>query len=80
MPDVVEHEFNGLLILPADSAAIEQAILRLAGSEELQRNLGEAARESMRRQTWERAGRQLEALFLRVLANNTRDKRDDQFT
>jgi glycosyltransferase involved in cell wall biosynthesis len=72
MPDVVEHEFNGLLIPPADSAAIEQAILRLAGSEELRRNLGEAARELMRRQTWERAGRQLEALFLRVLANKTR--------
>jgi glycosyltransferase involved in cell wall biosynthesis len=72
MPDVVEHEFNGLLIQTADAAAIEQAILRLAESEELRRHLGEAGRESMRRQTWERAGRQLEALFLRVVANDAR--------
>jgi len=72
MPDVVDHEFNGLLIQPADAPAIEQAILRLANSEELRRRLGEAARESMQRQTWERAGQRLEALFLRVVANKTR--------
>jgi len=53
MPDVVEDEFNGLLIQPADAPAIEQAILRLANSEGLRKRLGEAARESMRRQTWE---------------------------
>jgi glycosyltransferase involved in cell wall biosynthesis len=68
MPDVVEDEFNGLLIPPADAGAIEQAISRLAESEELRRRLGEAARESMRRQTWERTGQRLEALFLRVVA------------
>jgi glycosyltransferase involved in cell wall biosynthesis len=72
MPDVVEDEFNGLLIPPADAGAIEQAILRLAESEELRRRLGEAARESMRRQTWERSGRRLEALFLRVVAKEAR--------
>ena len=72
MPDVVEDDFNGLLIQPADAAAIEHAILSLAKSEELRKRLGEAARESMRRQTWERAGQQLEALFLRVVANERR--------
>jgi glycosyltransferase involved in cell wall biosynthesis len=74
MPDVVEDEFNGLLVQPADAAALERAISRLAESEELRRRLGEAARESMRRQTWERAGRQLETLFLRVLENETQLK------
>jgi glycosyltransferase involved in cell wall biosynthesis len=68
MPDAVEDEFNGLLIQPGDAAALERAILRLADSDELRRRLGEAARESMRRQTWERAGQRLEALFLRVVA------------
>jgi glycosyltransferase involved in cell wall biosynthesis len=72
MPDVVEDQFNGLLIPPADAGAIEQAILRLAESEELRRRLGEAARESMRRQTWERTGQRLEALFLRVVAEARR--------
>jgi glycosyltransferase involved in cell wall biosynthesis len=68
MPDVVEHEFNGLLILPANASAIEEAVLRLTRSVELRRKLGEAARETMKRHTWERAARQLEALYQRVLA------------
>jgi glycosyltransferase involved in cell wall biosynthesis len=68
MPDVVEDQFNGLLIPPANASAIEEGILRLAGSVELRQKLGEAARETMKRYTWERAARQLEALYLHVLA------------
>jgi len=67
MPDVVENEYNGLLIQPADSAAIESAVARLAGSRELRERLGTTARETMRRYTWERAGRQLEAFMYRIL-------------
>jgi glycosyltransferase involved in cell wall biosynthesis len=67
MPDVVEDGFNGLLIPPADAGALEEAIMRLAGSEDLRGRLGRAARESMQHYTWERAGRQLEALFCGVL-------------
>ncbi len=72
MPDVVEHEFNGLLIPPANAAAIEEGILRLARSVELRQKLGVAARETMKRYTWERAARQLEALYLHVLALESR--------
>jgi glycosyltransferase involved in cell wall biosynthesis len=68
MPDVVENDFNGLLIPPADAAALEEAILRLGNSAELRQRLGEAARESMRRCTWERAAGLLETLFRRVLS------------
>ena len=68
MPDVVENDFNGLLIPPANAAAMEEGILRLARSVELRKRLGEAARETMKRYTWERAARQLEALYLHVLA------------
>jgi glycosyltransferase involved in cell wall biosynthesis len=67
MPDVIENEFNGLLIPPADAGALEQAILKLANSPELRRRLGQAARDTMRRYTWERAGRQLEALFQKIV-------------
>lgn len=67
MPDVVENEYNGLLIPPADSTAIESAVMRLAGSRDLRERLGTAARETMKRHTWERAGRQLEALMYRIL-------------
>jgi glycosyltransferase involved in cell wall biosynthesis len=68
MPDIVEHEFNGLLIAPADAAAIEESVLRLARSVELRQKLGEAARQTMKRYTWERAAKQLEALYRHVLA------------
>lgn len=68
MPDVIEHEFNGLLIPPANAMAIEESILRLAGSVELRQKLGEAARETMKLRTWERAARKLEAFYLHVIA------------
>jgi glycosyltransferase involved in cell wall biosynthesis len=67
MPDVVENEFNGLLIPPGNAAAIEAAVERLAGSTELRQKLGGNARETMKRYTWERAGRQLESFFGRIL-------------
>ena len=75
MPDLIQHEVNGLLIPPANAAAIEESILRLAGSVELRRQLGEAARETMKRYTWERAARQLEALYQHVLALEARRTR-----
>jgi glycosyltransferase involved in cell wall biosynthesis len=67
MPDVVENNFNGILIPPANATAIEEAILRLADSQEFRQKLGEAARETMKRYTWERAARQLEALYCHVI-------------
>lgn len=67
MPDVVENEVNGLLVPPANASAIEGSILRLAASAELRQKLGEAARETMKHYTWERAARQLEALYHHVL-------------
>src|SRR6266478_3880510 len=71
MPDVVENERNGLLVPPADAKAIENGILRLAASVALRKNLGEGARETMKRYTWERAAGQLEELYRRVLAADT---------
>jgi glycosyltransferase involved in cell wall biosynthesis len=67
MPDVVEDEFNGLLIPPANAPAMEEAILRFTHSVELRQRLGEAARETMKRYTWERAAKRLEALYRHVL-------------
>lgn len=67
MPDIVENEYNGLLIPPANAASIEEAILRLANSQELREKLGGAARETMKRYTWERAARQLAALYCHVI-------------
>ena len=73
MPDVVEHEFNGLLIPPGNAAAIEESVLRLAHSAELRQKLGEAARETMKRHTWMRAAKQMEAFYRHVLALDGRN-------
>jgi len=67
MPDVVENEYNGILIPPANAKSIEVAIQRLANSPELRQELGKTARETMKRYTWERAARQLEAFYYRII-------------
>jgi glycosyltransferase involved in cell wall biosynthesis len=68
MPDVVEDNFNGLLVPPADATAIEVAVLRLSASPELRQRLGQAAQQTMTRYTWERSAIMLEELFRRVIA------------
>jgi glycosyltransferase involved in cell wall biosynthesis len=72
MPDIVEDGFNGLLIPPADSAAIENAVLRLASSADLRRCLGQAAQQTMSRYTWERSALKMEKLFRYVIASEGR--------
>lgn len=54
MIDSVENDFNGLLIPPADSNALENAIWKLSQSPELRVRLGRAAQDTMRRVTWEK--------------------------
>jgi len=67
MPDVVENEHTGSLIPPANSTALADAVAQMVGSADLRQRLGEAARESMNRYTWENSARLLEGLFHRVL-------------
>lgn len=67
MPDLIEDGFNGLLICPADTNAIESAIVKLAGSKEMRERLGRAAQERMRRHTWEASARRLLEFFARIL-------------
>jgi len=74
MPDIIEDGFTGLLIPPADAPAIERAVLKLAGSQELRRNLGGAAQQSMKRYTWERSAALLESLFFRVIEKNSQTR------
>jgi glycosyltransferase involved in cell wall biosynthesis len=46
---------------------LEEAVAQLANSEELRSKLGNAARDSMQRYTWERAGKRLEELFRAII-------------
>ena len=53
MSDLVENERNGLLVTPADSEALCEALLRLRDSPELRQKLGLEAQQTARRYTWE---------------------------
>jgi glycosyltransferase involved in cell wall biosynthesis len=63
MADVVEDEYNGLLVPPADSKALATATEKLAACAELRTHLGRSAQETMRRYTWDNIARKLDQMF-----------------
>jgi hypothetical protein len=52
MMDMVEDEYNGLLLKPVESTAFAAGIERLIDSAELLRKLGTAAQKTLHRHTW----------------------------
>jgi glycosyltransferase involved in cell wall biosynthesis len=70
MPEVVLDGVNGLLIPPADAAAIEKSALRLAHSPDLRQRFGLAAQHAMSGYTWERSAQALERLFRRIIIDS----------
>jgi glycosyltransferase involved in cell wall biosynthesis len=68
MMDIVENEFNGLLVRPADASALVAATRRMMESVELRTRLGRAARETMKRHSWSRVAMQLENVFTLAIA------------
>ncbi len=67
MKEMIEHEQNGLLVPPANSAAMATALLRLLKNPVLRRNLGHAARQRSQDFSIERNVRALEALYTELL-------------
>ena len=63
MADVVEDGFNGLLVPPADTESLVEAIERLHRSVDLRKRLGQQAQETMRRYTWELVTQKLEKVL-----------------
>lgn len=64
MRDVVADERTGLLVPPADSAALEQALERMAGDRELRQRLGTAAHAiASSRYTWNNTAAVFEAAY-----------------
>jgi glycosyltransferase involved in cell wall biosynthesis len=70
MMDVVENGYNGLLVKPANSAAIVAAVRGMTESREFRARLGCAAQETMKRHTWPRVAEDLEHLFSLAIAEN----------
>lgn len=69
MKDIVEDDYNGLLVKPADTDAFVAATERIIHSAELRARLGRAARETMKRHTWEKVTAQLEGVFEQAAAH-----------
>jgi glycosyltransferase involved in cell wall biosynthesis len=67
-PALIEHEVTGLLVPPADSAAIAKAVIRLAETPELGARLGAAARSRVRaRFGMGRMVTELEQVYVRAM-------------
>jgi glycosyltransferase involved in cell wall biosynthesis len=69
MGDVVEDGVNGLLVPPADGEKLAEAVQRLCQSAEMRRELGQAARETMRRYTWGQVAKKLEQVLALAARN-----------
>lgn len=69
IPEVIEHDRQGLLIPPADAPALAGAIGQLIGDSALRRRLGEAARERVDREfSLDATLRQYQRLYESTLA------------
>lgn len=65
LPDVVEHEANGLLAPPGDAVALAAALVRILDDTPLRDRLGVAARQTMvAHHSWEATAARFEALYV----------------
>jgi len=63
MADVIENEFNGLLVPAADSNALASAVRRLHADRPLRERMGLAGQETARRYTWQSIAVQVEHIL-----------------
>ena len=67
--DLIEDDYNGLLVKPADADGLVESILRMIDSRELRVRLGQAAQHTAKRHSWQRVAADLEKVFERAVAN-----------
>ena len=78
IPDIVEHETTGLLFPQRDPDAIAEAVIRLAGDDNLRDRIVEAARKRVReRFFWPVIAEQYEELF-RIYGNEIETHESDR--
>jgi glycosyltransferase involved in cell wall biosynthesis len=68
MKEMVQHDENGLLVPPANSAALAEALLRLLKNPSLCQRLGEAARQRSQAFSVERNVQALESIYAELLS------------
>jgi glycosyltransferase involved in cell wall biosynthesis len=67
MTDLIEDTHDGLFVIPGDTDSLSIVIARLCNDAGLQRRLGLAAQEKMKRYTWKQMARRHEAIFNRTI-------------
>jgi len=73
MVELVEDDFNGLLVQAADAPALAAAVARLCNSAELRMRMGKSAQETMRRFTWKIGTRKLEQILVLAAKQASKD-------
>jgi glycosyltransferase involved in cell wall biosynthesis len=69
IPELIEHEVNGLLVAPEDPVALADALLRLHDDEALTRRLTQAGRATVKQRfDGERLAQELAGLFRQAVA------------
>jgi glycogen synthase len=68
VPEIVADGETGLLVPPADSAALAGALRRVAGDEALRERLGNGGRERVQRFTWEAVASTYRQIYENALA------------
>jgi glycosyltransferase involved in cell wall biosynthesis len=69
MADIIEDEYNGLLVQPADADGLASAIERLCRSCGLRKQLGLEGQRTARRNTWAQVTQKLEKILLLAVQN-----------
>ena len=69
IPDLIDHDVNGLLVPPDDPAALAAAISRVLTEPGTAARLAAAARQTAQRYTWPALARQVAAVYLEVTGN-----------
>jgi glycosyltransferase involved in cell wall biosynthesis len=64
-PDLIEHDYNGWIVEAANTAALQEAIVKLLTHPQLLAEAGRAARETARRRPWQVYGQELAAALAR---------------
>ncbi|MBL7190463.1 glycosyltransferase family 4 protein [bacterium] len=67
IPDLIEHEINGLLVEPQNPEKLAVAIIRLIEDKELAEKLGESAHEKSLKFTDDKMVEGTEAVYLKIL-------------
>jgi glycosyltransferase involved in cell wall biosynthesis len=69
MADIVEDEFNGLLVESANAQELAKAIEVLLDSSDLRKQVGQAAQSTAKRYTWKEVVRKMDKVLLLPFAN-----------